>query len=299
MTIDKYQKSLVTPQFYGQIGNQLFIIATTLAYAWDYDMTPIFPGLHTDKNRLVYNRDRLFFRLDASSPPRNFSHIFREEAPYDGKRIPYLKDVILDGYFQSWKHFDHHRDKLLEILAPSIETQTYLQSKYQDLLNSPKTVSIHVRTSGLRFHNTKQQPFLGFEYYEKCMDYFPADSLFVLFSDRINWCKKKFTERFPHKTFFFVEGNYGIEDLFLMSLCKHNIICNSTFSWWGAYLNRNSTKKVIVPEEWHGGGEICSDPKSTLYLPDWITVPYIFSSYPEDMYAYDASSQSCDPVWWN
>ena len=296
---EKYSKPLVTCQFYGQIGNQLFITATTLAYAWDHDMTPIFPGLHIEKNRTSYNKDRLFFRLDTSQPPRNFSSIFRETDAYSAERIPYQKDVILDGYFQSWKHFHHQRTRLLEMFAPSEQTESILQTKYKDVLEHPKTVSIHVRTSGIRFHSTNQQPFLGFEYYEEAMNHFPEDSLFILFSDRINWCKKHFTERFPHKHFVFVEGNYGIEDLFLMSKCKHNIICNSTFSWWGAYLNQNPTKKVIVPDKWHSGGHPYPNPKENLYLPNWIAVPYIFAPYPEDMYSYDENSQSCDPAWWN
>lgn len=298
---NSYAKPLVTCQFYGQIGNQLFILATTLAYAWDYDHTPIFPGLNIEKNRTSYNKERLFFRLDASNPPRNFNTIFREEDPYDGKRIPPFpqKDLVLDGYFQSWKHFHHHREELLKILAPSEQTLSILESKYGDMLRHPKTVSIHVRTSGVRFHNTNQQPFLGFEYYEEAMNAFSKDSLFVLFSDRINWCKKKFPEKFPDRQFLFVEGNYGIEDLFLMSRCKDHIICNSTFSWWGAYLNPSLNKKVASPDKWHSGGYPYPNPQELLYFSDWILVPYVFQPYPEDMYAYDASSQSCDPVWWN
>jgi hypothetical protein len=240
----------------------------------------------------------MFFRLDTSQPPRQFKYIFRESNNYSAERIPCKEDLVVDGYFQSWKHFHHQRDQILSTFAPSDFTMNMLRSKYGALLDHPKTVSIHIRTSGIRFHNTNQQPFLGFEYYDKAMSLFPDDSVFVVFSDRINWCRKKFTERFS-KNFVFVEGNYGIEDLFLMSTCKHNIICNSTFSWWGAYLNQNPECKVIVPDQWRSGELPHPKPFEDLYLPGWVGVPYIYGPYPEDMYAFDESSKSCDPVWWN
>lgn len=295
---DKYQKPLVTCQFYGQLGNQLFITSTTLAYAWDYDCTPIFPGLHTEKNRTSYNKDRIFFRLDASSPPRQFKHLYREVDSFFGEEIPFHEDVVLDGYFQNIRYFDHHRDRLLQIFSPSELVENKLSSKYRDLLCMPNTVGVHVRTSGVRLHNTNQFPFLGLEYFEQAMSHFSDDSVFVIFSDRINWCKKYFSQKFSKKLVF-IEGNDGIEDLFLMSKCKNNIICNSTFSWWGAYLNQNPEKKIIVPEQWQAGPQLHPNPWNNLYLSDWITAPYTLNPYPEDMYCYDESSQSCDPVWWN
>ncbi|MBS0625111.1 MAG: alpha-1,2-fucosyltransferase [Verrucomicrobia bacterium] len=293
----KYNKPLITCQFYGQLGNQLFILSAALAYAWDYGATPIFPGLHTQRNRTSYNKDRIFFRLDASNPPRQFKHIFREKEWYSSERIPFKEDLIIDGYFQSWKHFHHHRDKILQIFAPSDFTKNVIESKYGEILKRPNTVGFHVRTAGINVHNTNQQHFLGFEYYENAMNFFPEDSTFVIVADRINWVRKKFTERFK-KNFVFAEGNYGIEDMFLMASCKHNIIANSTFSWWGAYFNQNADRKVIVPNEWSSAVPH-PNVRGDLYLPDWTPIPYVVHPYPADMYAFDASSQSVDLVSWN
>lgn len=282
---------LVTPRFYGQLGNQLFIIAATLSYAWDYKARAIFPGLNTEENRTSYNRDHLFSRLDAIESPRPFRNIFRERFWYSSDRIPFRPDLILDGYFQSWKHFHHHRFNLLSSFAPSDFTFNILKEKYKELINNPKTVAIHVRTAGKYNHDQRFHPFLGIKYYQNAINQFPDDSTFVVFADRINWCKKHFLSL--KKSFVFIEGNDGIEDLFLMSMMRHNIIANSTFSWWGAYLNRHSQQKVIAPEFWGGCPQPPQHPLKELILPEWTILPVPpFEPYPADMYDY-GESQSC------
>ena len=73
--------------------------------------------------------------------------------------------------------------------------------------------------------------------------------MFCLFSDDLNWCKEKFSDN----NNIYVDWNTGtnsFRDMQLMSLCKHNIIANSTFSWWGAWLNSNTNKTVIIPYQW-------------------------------------------------
>ena len=122
------------------------------------------------------------------------------------------------------------------------------------------------------------------------MGQFPPESTFVIFSDRINWCKK----HFPNlgKKVVFIEGNDPVEDLFLMSMMKHNIICNSTFSWWGAYLNQNAEKIVIAPVHWmHPDVDPFSELKSNeFYLPEWRVVsPNYSAPYPNDITLDDTS----------
>jgi hypothetical protein len=72
----------------------------------------------------------------------------------------------------------------------------------------------------------------------------------LIFSDDINWCKNNLLIK--NKNIFFIEGNQDYIDLWLMSMCKNNIMANSTFSWWGAWLNKNPNKKVFVPRTWFG-----------------------------------------------
>ncbi|HAB99804.1 MAG TPA: hypothetical protein DCE71_08290, partial [Parachlamydiales bacterium] len=105
------------------------------------------------------------------------------------------------------------------------------------------------------------------DYYQRCIDQFPEDSLFVITSDRINWCKKHFSS-IP-RNFIFVEDNYAIEDLFLLAKCKHNILCNSSFSWWAAYFNQNPDKKVLLPRLWKNPALQINPRAEDFFLPEW------------------------------
>ena len=106
------------------------------------------------------------------------------------------------------------------------------------------------------------------EYYQKAIKYINdniEDPYFFIFSDDINWCK----ENLILNNALYVEANLKSNfecDMILMSKCKHNIIANSTFSWWGAWLNQNLNKNVIAPKRWMSSFECLDD----LYPNDWI-----------------------------
>ena len=88
----------------------------------------------------------------------------------------------------------------------------------------------------------------GKEYFQKAISLFSQDALFVVFSNDINWCKTNLQGL--AKNLIFIENEPYYHDFYLMSLCKHQIISNSSFSWWAAYLNRNPDKIVIAPINW-------------------------------------------------
>jgi hypothetical protein len=287
--MDFDRRPFVTCWIMGQLGNQLFQIATTLAYGWDYDAIALFPYLHKQEDRISYNKDRIFFRLNASAPPRNALHVFEETRNHFYKKIPFKKDQLLFGYFQCWKHFHHHRDHILSILSPSKTVLDTLDKKYSPLISQSNTVAVHVRTQNKRAHELKIHEFLGLEYYEKVMRLFPENSQFVVFSDRINWCKKHFPKL--GKNFIFIEGNDLVEDLFLMSMMKHIIICNSTFSWWGAYLNQNPNRLVVAPQSFLNPNINPNFSSEDVFLPDWkLVMPAYDAAYPDDMLLYHQES---------
>lgn len=284
------KSNFVSCHFQGQLGNQLFQIATTLAYAWDYGALPIFPELNRTDFHLCYNRDRLFFRLKAIDCPKQFVSNYFESGLHSTSRVPFKKDQLLHGYFQSWKHFHHHRDELIETFAPSQKDLDYLNYKYGALIALPNTVSVHVRTMSPETCR-KTFPFLGMEYYRKTMDMFPDDTIFVMFSDRIEWCKKHFADF--DKSIIFVDGNDSIQDLILMSMMKNHIIANSTFSWWAAYLNKNDDKIVIAPKYWyHPDHYVFTGSKIyDFYLPDWqIVEQNLDEPYPDDIGQFHTQS---------
>jgi hypothetical protein len=284
------EPNYVTCRFMGQLGNQLFEASATLAYAWDYGATPVFPGLHSNFERLDFNKDHMFFRLNSDNSIKPFEYQFIESSWDSPERIPRCKNLVLVGYFQSYKHFHHHRDKILQIFAPSQTDLNYLQNKYKSLLEHPNTVAIHVRTLHKEQHDSKDFPFIGLQYYKNAVNEFPKDALFVVFSDRINWCKRHFPQFCTNVEF--IEGNDHVQDLHLMSMMKHVIMGNSTYSWWGAYFNTNPNKVIIAPEHWHHPDRYNLTHPNNLYLPEWKVVKSVMAEYPADMTHYDIASLS-------
>lgn len=298
----------LTMECVAQMGNQMFHIATGLAYAWDNDLQPHFPDLNNSHDNLSYNRDHIFFRVDSTTPPIPLTHYNVSQLNY--VELPgNLANVNFTGGFFSWKFFHHHYKKILEVFAPSQEILDKLHTKYADLLSLDNTVAIHVRTFSKILHESGCH-FVGMNYFEEAMRKYPANANYVVFSDRINWTKEKFSQAFPDKNFIFIEGNDHIEDFFLMSMMKHQIISKSTFSWWAAYLNKNPQKVVSVPilktsSSWIPlwikepiqyvissikGVPFWSD--QDYYLSNWELISYNVDPFPEDIYAFGDVSKS-------
>ena len=98
-------------------------------------------------------------------------------------------------------------------------------------------------------------PFVGEEFLTRAIDKFDKDCVFVVCSDDIPWCKRFFTtSRFQRRMFFFIEKEAVLTQLFIQAGCCDNVISNSTFSWWGAFLNPHLRKRTIFPSMWVGLG---------------------------------------------
>jgi hypothetical protein len=105
---------------------------------------------------------------------------------------------------------------------------------------------------------------VSLEYIQAALKQFSDDQYtFLIFSDDIEWCKQVFPDGVV-----FIEGNNQYKDLCLMSLCNHNIISNSSYSWWAAYLNQNKNKKIVAPSNWF----IPAKPLTDLYPNNWIII---------------------------
>ncbi len=238
----------VEGQLMGQFGNQLFIIAAATSLALDHGAEAVFPDLVTEqKYNIPFNYSTVFYDLNASRPNK-MDAIYREPHFYYDE-IPYRPNMKIVGYFQSEKYFVKHKQEILSLFEPKPEIIAYLQSKYCDIINHPYTVSIHLRSyliedPGIAVNYITH----GAEYVEQAMKLFPENALFVVFSNNMDWCKT--TLQNLQGNIQFIEGENYIHDFYLMSLCKHNIITNSSFSWWAAYLNKNTNKIVVVPPRW-------------------------------------------------
>jgi hypothetical protein len=158
-------------------------------------------------------------------------------------------NIYLKGYWQSEKYFSDIRSTLLDdlkITVPLRKSNRVLLEKMQ----SKKSVALHIRR-GDYLGIQHQFPIMDAAYYQNAINkiYDNNDYQYFIFSDDIAWCKEVFGES---DSIYYSEGNSHYVDLCLMTMCNHNIIGNSTFGWWGSWLNNNPNKKVVVPKQWFG-----------------------------------------------
>jgi hypothetical protein len=239
----------------GGLGNILFQIAATKSYAIDIGVEASFPNL-VQQLKLI-NDDSVYNPLIKHGFEYEiiFKNLLRE-SPINAKIVKfpfeYIEhkvndNTIIDGFFQSEKYFNHNRKKILELLNIPSEIKEIIDGKYKDILNH-KTVSIHIRRGDYVRH-PNHHPTLDIEYYDKAVSFFGEDVNLVVFSDDIDWCKRSL--KYNNNTIY-IDNEKDYIELYLMSLCDHNIIANSSFSWWGAWLNKNENKMVIGPKKWFG-----------------------------------------------
>lgn len=167
-------------------------------------------------------------------------------------------DVYLSGYWQSEKYFKDIEDILLKEFtvkqSPDKRNQNILKQ-----IAATNSVSIHVRRGDFVTDiSTKSLHGLyNIDYFQKAISIISAKAsnpCFYIFSDDIDWAENNIKTEYP---ITFIDNNIGkkdYEDLRLMSSCRHNIIVNSTFGWWGAWLNKNKSKIVITPKNWYKKG---------------------------------------------
>lgn len=295
---------MIVVKLIGGLGNQLFQYAAGRALA-TYHKTELMldishlklisNGAYTQRkfeldrfniNAAIVNEEEVLKSFDFTQnkfitrlkklSPRLFSKMIFNEHHFNFHseflRLP--EDTYLNGYWQSERYFNSFRDKLMaEItLKEPMSSAALLVDKKIINVNA---VSLHVRRgdfvslkSANHFHG-----YLEIDYYKLAIEQIKnkvADPNFFIFSDDLDWCKKNldFIEQKE-----FVEGKAnGIstqEELILMSHCKHNIIANSSFSWWGAWLNQNKSKTVIAPKNWFADKKINTN---DLIPTNWIKI---------------------------
>lgn len=247
-------------ELHGRLGNNLFTIATGLSLA-----TKLNTNLTIGKTTLAGHRGSLpvdlsLFKypfIQTDSPKTN--NIVKEQYMHFTPIDP-TPDTTISGIFGSWKYFEDIKKELCNTyFTPSNEVINSLK-KYDISSNS---LGVCVRRGDFLMLQ-QNHCVLSLNYYQEVLNiYFSEniDSIYV-FSDDYEWCKQIFGE-----SVFYVEDTIGTQ-LFLMTKMKHLIMANSTFSWWGAYLNQNNGV-IIAPDPWLGPAY---DHENTddVYYPTWI-----------------------------
>ena len=283
---------MLTVELMGGLGNQLFQIFALLNCAFDSKKEFIFEkGFKMPGSRQVTYWDNLFKNISKHTIAKKINfQIYREKAhSYNPlSLIPAQYNVKLYGYFQSYKYFTKYEKQILEMLRFN-DFQDALKMKRKD--NYENCISLHFRL-GDYLHLQEYHAVLNISYYEKALKYLLArfeekkllkgeDGVYlpewkVLYcceEEDIEHVKKNIAllrKSLPKEIVFErIENKYADwEQMLIMSLCAHNIIANSTFSWWSAYLNRNKDKMVCYPNIYFGP-KLAHEDISDLYPEGW------------------------------
>ncbi len=231
-------KGNYTPRKY-----ELDIFNSHIKIATDEDVKNFTKKVNTKYSRLLQRKFPLFY---------NSLYAVEKGSSYHPEFKNYPKNTYLDGFWQSELYFKKYELQLKKEFTFKNTLPKQLES-YLIKIQTTNSVSIHVRRgdyvtlkSANEFHGS-----CSLQYYKSALEIILNTNskvdLFV-FSDDIDWCRQNFNFKFP---LHFIEHNFEAHwDMFLMSYCKHNIIANSSFSWWGAWLNNNENKIVVMPKYW-------------------------------------------------
>lgn len=288
-------------QILGGLGNQMFQYAFLIALRERFkqellmdislfDTYPLHNGFELDRIFNITSRPanddeihRLYHRFFSHSyfVSKIYRHFFPKlksevkdypDGRYDDTIMSDDRDLYYWGDWQNHQYFDEYKD----IIKKEFKWKEELDDKNKDLISKMSEgdfCSIHVRR-GDYVNHPRYKGICDVDYYKSAISLtksrFPDGIRFVVFSNDIFWCKRYLSPLINDKEMFFIDWNKGgdsYKDMILMANCNANIIANSSFSWWGAYLNVHRAPIVIAPKKW-----INMKKAFEMTLPEWIKI---------------------------
>ena len=269
----------------GGLGNQMFQYAlascfrkagnrvsddTSEYHVWEsgrFELPSVFPEISVrecdETLKLLYEKSLDFQYSEAAAG--------KVDSIRADMQILNRRKGIIKGYWQSFRYVEFVRNELVhDFQFRKKEDERFWEIRNQ--IRAQNAVSVHIRRGDYLQNDDLYGGICTAAYYDKAIQYIMRQTeeiVFYFFSDDIAWAKEKYAglshSVFVTKALF--EDYEDWYDMCLMSCCKHNIVANSTFSWWGAWLNGNPDKIVIAPYKWLNGTEL-----PDICPPDWIRI---------------------------
>jgi hypothetical protein len=234
-----------------------------------FELLNVFPNIQLERcnpSEKAYYLNEGKGKVYIEGPPRG-----KEKAFYK-KELLEMESGYVEGFHCSYKYPNQIRQELLEDFVFPYRNDNALCNLKREL-EQKEAVSVHIRRGD--FLNSKYRREIGNictdEYYKRAIDYIKSkcrNAVFCFFSNDIEWVKTNMKQ----EAAIYIEKNMFTQycdwyDMYLMSMCKHNIIPNSTFGWWGAWLNQNPDKIVVAPKKWRNRWEA-----NDWCPPEWILI---------------------------
>jgi hypothetical protein len=290
----------------GGLGNQLFQIFATISLSLSTGKVFLFPysnTLTTGMTRPTYWHTLLdgllnntTWKTAESDNPRIFSLPEIGEKGFEHDEMVIIranlekKPACMHGYFQTYKYFEKHYETIIQLIGlrakqEAIRNKTTLmngQIRPNVSLggNNTPIVSLHFRL-GDYVSKQSHHPIMSIKYYvgalTRIIDEIGTETFRVIYfgekddESTIKVCIQILEKKFPYLEFVKADLDEDWEQMLLMSLCDHNVIANSSFSWWGAYFNKNPNKIVCYPTTWFGPA-IRNHNTKDLCPPSWVRI---------------------------
>jgi hypothetical protein len=254
-------KDYIVPGLGGRLGNNMFMVAHAYSKALEFNKQMVIA-----KDQLVYegndysqNIFSKFEFIDKFDDNQNCN----PPVPSDDKHSIYV------GYYQNEQYFEKYSENIKGLFGPPLEFINRIRTEIPVIFHTEVTV-INVRRGDYLYY-PNYHPVVSPEYIFKALHLVPSKQ-YLIASDDIPWCK----EHLNLPNAIYLEGWKSHEQLWIMAMCHHFIISNSSFSWWAAYLSRHPWKKVIAPETWFGPE--APQNWSYMYCKDWTILPSYFNN---------------------
>ena len=261
---------MITCELMGGLGNQLFQIFTVISYSIRYSVPFLFRYseiLKIGRERPTYWNNLLkSLKIYTSTDDECFNiKCWYNEPSFRFSEIPKVENCCFCGYFQSYKYFEENKKTIISVCGLD-----------QQRIPIQNAISIHFRMGDFK-HLQEYHPILGVEYYENALRYIEenTDGDYTI----LVFCESEDQDA-VRKIIKCIDINYQVtfiddtipdwEQMLIMSSCEINVIANSTFSWWGAYLNDSPDRIVLYPSIWFGHN--LRHDISDLFPHDWIKI---------------------------
>ena len=239
---------MITVALSGGLGNHLYQYAFGKVLSKKYDVRYVIS--HTFPNQYSYCLDKFLLKVPMITNPEGPNIDRSRSFAFDPKAFEIEKEpCILTGYWQNEKYFLNIEDELRAEMQLKDAPRDAVKSALEQIESAENSVSVHVRRGDYTGLSRRQEIALPTDYYDRAIKYVESrvkSPHFFVFSDEPWWVEEHLTLP-SNKTMVHFDTH---EDLWLMSKCKSAIIANSTFSWWGAWLNPDKERLVITPAEW-------------------------------------------------
>jgi hypothetical protein len=284
---------MIIVKIIGGLGNQMFQYAYAKAleqsgYKVKIDITAfqtyiLHGGYQLDKYKIdlepstieensKFYKNSIIYKILRKFGVKNSKNIEEKSLLFHKDLLNIESDNYIDGYFQSEKYFKDIRKTLIDQFIINHEILAYTKKIEKKITTSENSCALHIRRGDFtNSTNTTIHGTCDIKYYKKATklleDKF-GKMIYFVFSDDIKWAKANL----KNENTIFIETEQPRmphEDLYLMGLCEHNIIANSSFSWWGAWLNKNEKKIVIAPKRWFADEKLEKE-STDIVCENWI-----------------------------